>query len=206
MKLFRGAKGKLVRKLGINIFDTDRYDKVLERRPTPPGQHGSTGRRPKHSEYGKQLLEKQKLKFAHGITERQFRNIFIKASKMKGAPGVNLMQSLERRLDSVIFRSGFANSRPQARQMVNHGHFLLNDKKANIPSMTIKDGDKVTVHKRACSSKLVQECAQATESRLKMPWLDIDSGNQTIVFVRTPKREEIPILIKEQLIVELYSR
>ena len=206
MKLFRGSKGKVIRRLQLNIFDTAKYDRVLERRPTPPGQHGLRARRAKRSEYGRQLVEKQKLKFAYGMTERQFRNLFTKANKMKGAPGVNLMQALERRLDSVVFRAGFSSSRPQARQMVNHGHFLVNGKKADIPSIAIKDGDKITAATKPRSLKLVKSCQEATSSNSKMPWISVDPDKPEVTFVRTPNREEIPIVIQEQLIVELYSR
>ena len=206
MKLFRGAKGKIVRRLGINIFDTAKYDKVLERRPLPPGQHGVKRKRAKLSEYGRQLTEKQKLKFAYGVNERQFRNTYKKATAMKGAPGVNLMQLLERRIDSVVFRAGFAVSRPQARQMVNHGHFLLNDKKANIPSMLLKAGDKLKVVAKPKASKMVEEAISKNAERNPMPWLSTDKDKKEAVLVRTPERNEIPVLIQEQLIVELYSR
>jgi len=206
MKLFRGAKGKIVRRFGINIFDTLKYDKVLERRPAPPGQHGVKRKRAKLSEYGKQLTEKQKLKFAYGLSEKQFRNTYKKASNMKGAPGVNLMQMLERRLDSIVFRSGMASSRPQARQMVNHGHFLINQKPANIPSIQIKAGDKISAVNKVKITKLVEECIAKNASRNPMPWLQTDTTKKETVFLRIPERAEIPVLIQEQLIVELYSR
>lgn len=206
MKLFRSPKGKIVRRLGVNIFDTAKYDKVLERRPVPPGQHGFKSKRIKKSEYGRQLLEKQKLKFAYGLTEKQFHNLFIKASKMRGEPGVNLMKMLEKRIDSVVFRAGLAASRPQARQMVNHGHFLLNGKKANIPSIILKEGDKITIKNKKSSTNLASACFEASAGRSKMPWLEVNEQHKETILIRDPKRDEIPVIIQEQLIVELYSR
>ncbi|NNM68215.1 MAG: 30S ribosomal protein S4, partial [Spirochaetales bacterium] len=136
-------KGKLVRHLGVNIFEQPKYDKLLKKKPHAPGMHGPKKRRTKQTEYGKQLTEKQKLKFSYGVSERQVRNIFEKAKTMPGVTGDSMMSLLEIRLDNVIFRLGLASSRAMARQMVNHGHFQVNGRIVNIPSYSVRGGDVV---------------------------------------------------------------
>ena len=138
------AKGKLVRKFGENIFGNPKYDRLLNRKPYNPGQHGQT-RRSKLSNYGLQLREKQKIKFMYGLLEKQFRLTFGKAEKMKGETGTNMLQLLESRLDNVVYRLGFASSRPAARQLVSHKHILLNGQCVNIPSLIVKSGDEISV-------------------------------------------------------------
>ncbi len=206
MKLFRGPKGKIIRRFGVNIFDSAKFDTLLERRPTPPGQHGANSRRGKPSEYNRQLVEKQKLKMAYGMTEKQFKNFYKKAANTEGAPGVNLMQSLEQRLDSVVYRAGFSSTKAHARQLVNHGHFLVNGKKVDIPSYLVKSGDEVAVKPKKSSQAIVKSCIEQTSSLARMPWISIDENNQKVTFNRLPERLEIPVIIQEQLIVELYSR
>ena len=140
MKAFKGPKAKIVRRFGINIFETDKYDRILGRRKFPPGMHGPTKRIGKMSEYGKQLIEKQKMKFMYGMTEKQFRNFYKKAERKKGATGMNLLQMLETRLDNFLFRSGWAASRAQARQLIKHNHILLNKKESQYPFHNVKTG------------------------------------------------------------------
>ena len=142
------AKGKLVRKFGENIFGNPKYDRLLNRKPYSPGQHGQT-RRAKLSNYGIQLREKQKIKFMYGLLEKQFRLTFLKADKMKGETGTNMLQLLESRLDNVVHRLGFAISRPAARQLVSHKHILLNNKCVNIPSLIVKPGDVISIRNKS---------------------------------------------------------
>ena len=141
-------RGKLVRKFGENIFGNPKYDKLLNRKPYGPGQHAQS-RRSKVSNYGVQLQEKQKIKFMYGLLEKQFRIVFKKAEKLKGETGTNMLQLLESRLDNVVYRLGFAPTRPSARQLVSHKHFLVNDKPVNIPSYIVKSGDKISVRKKS---------------------------------------------------------
>jgi len=148
MSRYTGAKARLVRRFGVNIFGTPKYDKILERRPNGPGMHGNA-RRGKDSEYKKQLLEKQKLRFMYGVTERQLRNYYKKADAKKEATGVALLKLLERRLDNAIYRAGFAKTRSQARQMVNHGLFMMNGKRVSIPSIQITEGDVFEVRTKS---------------------------------------------------------
>ena len=145
-------RGKLVRKFGVNVFGNPKYDRLLNRKSYAPGQHGQTRRR-RLSNYGVQLQEKQKIKFMYGLLEKQFRNYFTKAENMSGETGTNLLQMLESRLDNIVFRISFAPTRPAARQLVNHGHFLVNDKRVNIPSYILKSGDKIQVREK--SKKMV---------------------------------------------------
>ena len=148
MAKLKTPRGKLVRKFGENIFGNNKYDRLLNRKPYAPGQHGQNRRR-RLSNYGLQLHEKQKIKIMYGLLEKQFRSYFAKADQMKGETGTNLMELLERRLDNIVYRLGFASSRPQARQMVSHAHFLVNDRRVNIPSYLVKPGDKIKVREKS---------------------------------------------------------
>jgi len=148
MAKLKTPRGKLVRKFGENIFGNGKFDRLLNRKPYSPGQHGQTRRR-RPSNYGVQLREKQKIKIMYGLLEKQFRAYFAKAEKMKGETGPNLMQLLERRLDNVVYRLGFASTRPQARQLVNHAHFLVNNHKVNIPSFQLTPGDVIKVREKS---------------------------------------------------------
>jgi small subunit ribosomal protein S4 len=202
MARYRGPKSKIARKFGEPIFGPD---KVFEHKNYPPGMHGASARRRKVSEYGLQLKEKQKAKYTYGVLEKQFRNLFEKASSAKGVTGEVLLQMLESRLDNVVFRMGIAKSRAAARQFVSHKHIVVNGKVTNIPSYQVKPGDIVGVRER---SKSMEEITDSLHSRrsAQYEWLEWDGDKLTGKFLNMPEREEIPENIKEQLIVELYSK
>lgn len=178
---------------------------AVERRPFPPGAHGQ-GRRQKPSEYGLQLREKQKTKRIYGLLEKQFRNYFKKADRQPGVTGENLLVLLERRMDNVVFRLGFAGSRKEARQLVNHGHFIVNGHKATIPSMLLKPGDVVQVRDTSKDSPKFQEIKDQATYKTPPEWLTVDVENLTGSVLAYPTREQIDTAVNEQLIVELYSR
>ena len=198
-------KGKLVRKFGANIFGNPKYDKLLNRKPYSPGQHGQS-RRPRLSNYGLQLKEKQKIKFMYGLLEKQFRNCFYKADKMKGETGTNLLQLLEQRLDNIVYRLGFAPSRPSGRQLVNHGHFLLNGSKVNIPSMLIKKGDVIQVRDKSKKMDIILESVKRIKGDLEISWLTLDKAKMTGTLLDIPDREQMDQTINDRLVVELYSK
>jgi len=177
----------------------------VERRPYAPGQHGQ-GRRAKPSEYGLQLREKQKAKRIYGLMEKQFRNYFNKADRQPGRTGENLLILLERRLDNIVFRMGFASSRKEARQLVNHGHFTVNGHKATIPSMLLRPGDVVQVRETSKDSPKFQEIKDQAAYKTPPEWLSVDVDNLTGSVLAYPTREQIDTAVNEQLIVELYSR
>ncbi len=199
-------KGKLVRKLGINLFEQPKYDKLLKKKPHAPGMHGPKKKRTKQTEYGKQLLEKQKLKFAYGVSERQIRNIFEKAKTMPGITGDSMLSLLERRLDNVIFRLGLASSRAQARQMVGHGHFNVNGRIVNIPSYSVRATDTVTVKDRESVKKLVREQYTRNSGKAKSTWIHFAEDALQATVDHLPRREEIPTIANEQMVVELYAK
>ncbi|HWP97406.1 MAG TPA: 30S ribosomal protein S4 [Syntrophomonadaceae bacterium] len=178
---------------------------AVERRPFPPGSHGQ-GRRPKTSEYGIQLREKQKTKRIYGLMEKQFRNYFKKAERQQGITGQNLLVLLERRLDNVAYRLGLSTSRKEARQLITHGHFLINGKKASIPSMLIRVGDVVQVKISSLDSHKFQEIKDQAAYKTPPEWLVLDAENLMGRVLAYPLREQIDTTINEQLIVELYSR
>lgn len=200
MARYRGPKQKLARRFQEPIFGPS---KSLERKPYPPGQHGQ-GRRRKESEYAVQLKEKQKAKYTYGLLERQFRNLFEKASRKKGVTGENLLQFLEARLDNVVFRLGFARTRRQARQLVNHGHVMVNDRVSSIPSHQLRPGDIVEIRPKSKNLEPIQESVE--RSRRAFPHLEVDRSTLRGKFLDYPEREDIPENIREQLIVELYSK
>lgn len=200
MARYRGPKQKIARRFKEPIFGPS---KALERKPYPPGQHGRSRRR-RESEYATQLKEKQKAKYTYGILERQFRNLFEKAARKKGVTGENLLRFLEARLDNTVFRFGFGMTRRQARQFVNHGHILVNGDVVNIPSFQLRPGDIVTVRPRSRRMEAIQE--NVKRNRRSYPWLEIDRNQMTGKFLDFPNREDIPENIREQLIVELYSK
>jgi len=203
MARYRGPKHKISRRFGMNIFETDKDP--LDKRPYPPGQHGRTRRR-KVSEYGLQLVEKQKVKYIYGVLEKQFRNYFKEAARRKGVTGTNLMQLLESRLDNVVFRSGFANTRPQARQLVNHRHFLVNDQIVNIPSFQVKPGDKVVLRDKSRKNVFVLESLKKRTARGRVSYISVDEKTFASELISVPERDDIPVTVQEQLIVELYSK
>ncbi len=202
MARYIGPKSKIARKFGEPIFGPD---KVFEHKNYPPGMHGLSARRRKKSEYGEQLKEKQKAKYTYGILEKQFRGLFKKASASKGVTGEVLLQLLESRLDNVIFRIGVAKTRAAARQFVSHKHITVNGKVVNIPSYSVKPGDIVGVREK---SKSLEEITDSLHSRrsTNYEWLEWDGDLMSGKFLNRPEREEIPENIKEQLIVELYSK
>lgn len=199
------TKGKIVRKFGENIFGNPKYDRLLNRKPYAPGQHGQ-GRRSKLSNYGTQLREKQKIKFMYGLLEKQFRLNFVKADKMKGETGTNMLQLLESRLDNVAFRLGFAPSRPAARQLVSHKHFLVNNKVVNIPSYLVKQGDVIEVRDKSKKMDIILESMRRIKGDMDLPWLELDKAKLRGTFVAVPDRDEMQLTVNEQLVVELYSK
>lgn len=202
MARYRGPKSKIARKFGDPIFGTD---KNLEKKNYPPGQHGNSRRRKKVSEYGVQLKEKQKAKYTYGILEKQFRNLFDKASSSKGVTGEVLLQLLESRLDNVVYRLGIAPTRAGARQLVTHKHVTVNGEVVNIPSSQVKAGDIVGVREKSKSLEAVVE-ALSSKRYLSSSWLEWDDTQMVGKFMNLPERSDIPEDIKEQLIVELYSK
>ena len=202
MARYRGPKTKIARKVGVPIFGPDKY---FEKKNYPPGQHGMTKKRRKLSEYGMQLLEKQKAKYTYGLLEKQFYNTFLKATQQKGITGENLLVLLESRLDNVVFRLGLAPTRRAARQLVSHRHITVNGRVTNVPSYNVKPGDIVGVRERSKSLEVINDSLE-TSNVSKYSWLEWDAQQMAGKFVNNPQREEIPEKIKEQLIVELYSK
>ena len=200
MARYTGPSTKIARKFGEPIFGTD---KDFEKRNYPPGQHGLASQRKKKSEYGTQLKEKQKVKYTYGLLERQFRNLYEKASRMKGQKGENLIILLESRLDNLVYRMGIAPTRAAARQLVSHAHITLNGVVCNIPSALVKPGDVVAVRER---SKSLEVITNSVASASKYSWIEFDAKALTGKYINTPVRTEIPETINEQLIVELYSK
>lgn len=201
MARYIGPKSKIARRFRDPIFGPD---KALEKKNYPPGQHGVGKRRGKQSEYAIQLLEKQKAKYTYGILERQFAKIFDKASRTKGITGELLLQLIESRLDNVVYRLGISPTRSGARQLVSHRHVTVNGNVVNIPSYTLKPGDTVAVREKSKSLEAITS-ALSTSSKV-YPWLDFDLNSMSGKFIAVPARELIPENIKEQLIVELYSK
>ena len=200
MARYTGPKTKIARKFGEPIFGTDKY---FEKRNFPPGQHGLARKRKKTSEYGVQLKEKQKVKYTYGLLERQFRNTYEKASRMKGQKGENLLFLLESRLDNLVYRMGIAPTRAAARQLVSHCHITKNGAVCNIPSAEVKPGDVIAVRERSKSLEVIQN---SVASAAKYSWIEFDPKTLTGKYLNVPVREEIPENINEQLIVELYSK
>mgnify|MGYP002545394393 FL=1 len=201
MARYTGPKTKIARKFGEAIFGPD---KVLSKKNYPPGQHGANKRR-KTSEYGIQLREKQKAKYTYGVLEKQFRNLFEKASRTKGIKGEVLLQLLEARLDNVVYRLGMAPTRAAARQLVSHKHIIVDGKVVNIPSFSVKPGQIVGVREKAKSLEVIAD-ALSGFNHSKYPWIEWDEASKSGKFLHLPERADIPENIKEQLIVELYSK
>ena len=202
MARYRGPRTKIARKFGEPIFGAD---KAFEKKNYPPGQHGLNKKRKKTSEYGVQLLEKQKVKYTYGVLEKQFANLFDKAARSRGITGELLLQFLESRLDNVVYRLGIAPTRAAARQLVSHRHISVNDKVVNIPSYQIKSGDYVGVREKSKSLEAITE-SLAGSKKSAYSWLEWNSEKMAGRFLNMPERTEIPENIKEQLIVELYSK
>ena len=197
-------KGKLVRKLGVNIFGNPKFDKLLSRKGYRPGQHGQSGKR--FTTYSTQLKEKQKIKFMYGMLEKQFRNYFKKAASKKGPTGHNLLIMLESRLDNTVYRLGLASTRSAARQLISHKHFLVNNNVVNIPSYLLSDGDVIQVRDKSKRVRVFQDSMRRIQGDNPMPWLSIDKSKLNGIFNNFPERDEIPETFNEQLVVELYSK
>jgi small subunit ribosomal protein S4 len=199
MSRFTGSTWKISRRLNFSISETG---KELKKRPYPPGQHGQ--RRSKLSDYGQQLQEKQKVRYLYGVSEKQLKKTFVEANRLKGIQGENFLKLLESRLDNVVYRLGLAKTRAQARQLVNHGHFLVDGKKVDIPSFRLNPGQKITLRERSRSLTIVQEALEGQYS--SVDYVLYDKDNQVGTFVRYPERNEFLTEINEQLIVEFYNR
>jgi small subunit ribosomal protein S4 len=202
MARYTGPKSRIARKFGEPIFGPD---KNLDRKNFPPGQHGLNKKRKKTSEYGVQLREKQKAKYTYGMLERQFRNTFERASRSKGVTGEVLLQFLESRLDNVVYRLGISPSRSGARQLVSHRHITVNGGVVNVPSYQLKPGDIIGVREKSKSLEVIAD-SLASRKYSKLPWLEWDDTQMAGKFMSVPDRADIPENIKEQLIVELYSK
>ena len=202
MARYRGPKTKIARKFGEPIFG---HDKSFEKKNYPPGQHGANKRRRKLSEYGLQLLEKQKAKYTYGVLEKQFSNLFKKASRSKGVTGEVLLQFLEMRLDNFVYRIGISPTRSGARPLVSHSHITVNGDVLNIPSYSVKVGDIIGVREKSKSLEVVTD-SLASARYNRYPWIEWDDNTLSAKVISIPERSEIPENIKEQLIVELYSK
>jgi small subunit ribosomal protein S4 len=206
---YTGSDCRICRRENVKLFlkgDRCYSDKcAFDRRSYPPGEHGERRGR-KISDYGIQLREKQKIKRIYGLSEKQFHLFFERADRQKGITGANLLTALERRLDNVVYRLGFASSRAQARQMVQHSHFLVNGKKATIPSLQVKVGDAVEVRERSRKIQLIQDSLDAVVRRGVPQWLDLEKDNLKGVVKSLPVREDLTMPMQEQLVVELYSK
>lgn len=209
MATYRGPVEKIERRFGVslNLKGERRLagKSALEKRPTAPGQHGA-GRRGKPSEYSLQLNEKQKAKFMYGISEKQFSNLFKAANRQEGNTGENLISLLEGRLDNVVYRMGFATTRRSARQLVTHGHILLNGKKVDIPSVKIQAGDKVEIREKSQKNTQIVRALELTKQTGIVEWVDVEVEKLFGIFTRFPTRSEVVIPVEERLIVELYSK
>ena len=202
MARYTGPKSRIARKFGEPIFGPDKH---LDRKNFPPGQHGMNKKRKKTSEYGLQLREKQKAKYTYGVLERQFHKTFEKASRSKGVTGEVLLQLLEARLDNTVYRLGVAPSRASARQLVSHRHITVNGGVVNIPSFQLRPGDIIGVREKSKSLETIVD-SLTTRKYSKLPWLEWDDAQMAGKFMSVPERTDIPEDIKEQLIVELYSK
>ncbi len=208
MARYRGPVEKIERRLGVslNLKGERRLagKSALEKRPYAPGQHGQ--RRTKVSEYGLQLREKQKAKFMYGVSEKQFRRLFKDANNMEGNTGANLILLLERRLDNVVYRMGFATTRSFARQLTTHGHILVDGKKVDIPSYRVKAGQKIEIREKSKTNPQIVRAGELTAQTGMVPWVDVEIEKTMGIYTRVPEREEVVIPVEERLIVELYSK
>lgn len=205
MARYTGPKARVSRRLGTNIWGTKGENIAMEKRPYPPGDHGRTRRRGNVSEYLLQMQEKQKARFTYGIGERQFRTLYAEASRRQGVTGENLLRFCELRLDNIVYRAGWAATRPQARQLVGHGHIDVNGRKVNIASYRVRKGDVVRLRDKS-RSLIVIQYNMDTLGRTPPAWLEATDGGQEIAIRELPLREQIDTPVREQLIVELYSK
>ena len=205
MARYTGPKVRISRRLNVNIFENEKGSKALERRPFPPGQHGRTRRRGAGSEYLAQLQEKQKAKYIYGLLERQFRKTYEEANRLAGPTGENLLRLLEQRLDNIVYRAGWASTRPQARQFVNHGLVNVNGKRVDIASFTVKKGMVISLSEKARNMIVIQHNLDVLD-RSVIGWLETGDGGKQVTVRDLPQREHIDVPVREQLIVELYSK
>lgn len=206
MAKFTGPKGKIVRRFGVNIFGNPKYDEVLRRREHGPGQHGAARSSRKVSDYALQLIEKQKLRYAYGLLEKQFRRLFQRSERMSGVTGDNLLILLETRLDTLVFRAGFGQTLMQSRQMVNHGHIKVNGLRVNIASYQVKAGDRITVREHASSQVMASRYLLESRRFDRPEWFAVDQAALAITVNRLPQRDDIECPVNEKLIVEYYSK
>jgi small subunit ribosomal protein S4 len=204
MARYTGPKVKISRRLGVNIYENDKGSKALNKRPYPPGEHGRSRRR-QPSEYLLQLQEKQKAKYIYGVLERQFSNLYKEASRQKGVTGENLLRMLEQRLDNIVFRAGWAATRPQARQFVSHGMINVNGRRVDIPSYRVRKGDVISLREKPRQMIVIRHNMD-TLDRLKPAWIEIGDGGFQVTIAELPTREQIDVPVREQLIIELYSK
>jgi small subunit ribosomal protein S4 len=196
---------RISRRLGTNIFENEKGRKALERRPFPPGAHGRTRRRNAGSEYSLQLQEKQKARYIYGVLEKQFRNTYEEAVRLAGPTGENLLRLLEQRLDNVVYRAGWASTRPQARQFVSHGLVQINGKRVNIPSYRVRKGEVISLAPKSREMIVIQHNIDVLDRKV-VGWLETGDGGKQVTVRDLPQREHIDVPVRESLIVELYSK
>jgi len=205
MARYTGPKVRISRRLSVNIFENEKGRQALERRPFPPGQHGRTRRRNAGSEYLAQMQEKQKAKYIYGVLEKQFHKTYVEAQRLAGPTGENLLRMLEQRLDNVVYRAGWASSRPQARQFVNHGLIQVDGKRVDIASFRCKKGHVVSLSPKAQKMIVIQHNIDTIDRSL-VGWLEAGDGGKAVTVRSLPEREHIDVPVRESLIVELYSK
>ena len=205
MARYTGPKVRVSRRLGTNIFENEKGRKALERRPFPPGVHGRTRRRNAGSEYLAQMQEKQKAKYIYGVLERQFKKTYEEANRLQGPTGENLLRLLEQRLDNIVYRAGWASTRPQARQFVNHGLIQVNGKRVDIPSYRASRGEVISLSPKAQKMIVIQHNIDVLDRSL-VGWLESGDGGKAVTVRSLPERDHIDIPVRESLIVELYSK
>jgi small subunit ribosomal protein S4 len=205
MARYTGPKVRISRRLSVNIFENEKGRQALERRPFPPGQHGRTRRRNAGSEYLAQMQEKQKAKYIYGLLEKQFHKTYVEAQRMQGPTGEILLRLLEQRLDNVVYRAGWASSRPQARQFVNHGLIQVDGKRVDIASFRCKKGQVVSLSPKAQKMIVIQHNIDTLDRSL-VGWLEASDGGKAVTVRSLPEREHIDVPVRESLIVELYSK
>ncbi len=205
MARYTGPKVRISRRLGVNVFENAKGSKALERRPFPPGTHGRTRRRGAGSEYLTQLQEKQKAKYIYGVLERQFRKMYEKATRLAGPTGENLLRLLECRLDNVVYRAGWASTRPQARQFVSHGLVMVDGKRVNIPSYSVTKGQMISLSEKAKNMIVIQHNIDTLDRKV-VGWLETGEAGRLVTVRDLPQRDHIDVPVREQLIVELYSK
>ena len=205
MSRYTGPRARVSRRLGTNIFGTKGEVVALDKRPYPPGDHGRTRRRGNPSEYLIQLQEKQKARHSYGLTEKQFRRLYEEANRRDGVTGENMLRFLELRLDNVVYRAGIAATRPQARQLVNHGHVNVNGRRVDIPSFRVRKNDVISLRPKARRMVVVQWNVDVLD-RQPPTWLTVGDGGHEATILELPTREQIDVPVREQLIVELYSK